>query len=129
MNEVLAIGRNAELDELRQQVQALQRQVAVQIFSVAQPAVQNLPAQGQPGQGSVIGQTRSGVIPSRDQSGLQSKTASLQSKAPTLRRRSPPGLSVGGQEFSAGVASESVHEEVNQQSRSPPGYSNADEGI
>ena len=105
---------------MRQQVRALQAQAS---------AVQNLPVQNLSVQGSVVGQTRPGVIPSREQSGLQSKTAGLRSKAPVLRSKSPPGLSVGVQESSAGVASESVHEGVNQQSRSPPGYSNADESI
>ena len=36
---------------------------------------------------------------------------------------------MGGQESSAERASELVREEVHQQSRSPPGYSNADENI
>ena len=76
----------------------------------------------------MVGQTRSGVIPSRDQSGLVGR-AGLRSKAPGLQSKSPPGLSVGVQESSAGEASESVDEEVNQESRSPPGYSNADESI
>ena len=91
--------------------------------------VHNLPAQGHPVQGSVLGQTRPGVIPSREQSGLQSKTAGLRSKAPGLRSKSPPGLSVGVQEPSAERASESLNEEVHQESKSPPAYSNADESI
>ena len=81
-------GRDAEIDELRQQIQALQLQAAVHNSSVAQQVAQNLPAQGQPGQGSAVGQTRPGVIPSRDQSGLVGR-AGLRSKAPAPRSDSP----------------------------------------
>ena len=60
--------RDAELEDLRQQVPALQ----------AQATVQNSSAQG-----SVSGQTRPGVIPSRDQSSLLGR-AGQRSKAPLL---------------------------------------------
>ena len=68
LNTIAVMERDAELEELRQQVQALQAQAAVQTSSA---------------QSSVFGQTRPGVIPSRDQSGLLSK-AVLRSKAPLL---------------------------------------------
>ena len=55
LNTTAGTERDAELEELRQQVQALQAQAAVQTSSA---------------QGSVFGQTRLGVIPRRDQSGL-----------------------------------------------------------
>ena len=51
------IGRDAEMEELRQQVRALQAQASV---------VQSLPAQDLTVQDSVVGETRPGVIPSRD---------------------------------------------------------------
>ena len=68
LNTTAVTERDAEIEELRQQVQALQ----------AQAAVQNSSAQG-----SVSGQTRPGVIPSRDQSSLLGR-AGLRSKAPLL---------------------------------------------
>ena len=68
MNTIAATARDAEIDELRQQVQALQAQAAVHNFFV---------------EGSVSGQTRPGVIPSRDQSSLLGR-AGLRSKAPLL---------------------------------------------
>ena len=68
LNTTAFTGRDAEIEELRQQVQALQ----------AQAAVHNSSAQG-----SVSGQTRPGVIPSRDQSSLLGR-AGLRSKAPLL---------------------------------------------
>ena len=128
MNQDATSGRDAELEELRQQIRALQ-QAAVQNLSVTQLAVQNLPAEQQSGQGKGQGQVRQGVIPNRDQSGLQSKTAGLGGNASMFRSKSPPGLSVGGQGSSAARVSELVGDGVQRQSRSPPGYSDADESI
>ena len=122
VNQDATSGRDAELEQLRQQVHALQ-QAAVQNASVTQPVVQNLPAQQQSGQGKGLGQVRQGVIPNRDQSGLQSKTVGFGGNTPVLQSKSPPGLSVGGQGSSAARASELVDDGVQHQSRSPPGYS------
>ena len=79
------IGRDAEIEELRQQVRALQAQAS---------AVQSLPVQDLTVQGSVVGKTRPGVIPSRDQSGVDARTG-LQSKAPGLRSKSAPSPLLG----------------------------------
>ena len=84
-NTTAATGRDAEIDELRQQVRALQAQSS---------AVQNSPVQDLSAQGSVVGQTRPGVIPSRDQSGSDGR-AGLQSKAPGLRSKSSPSPLLG----------------------------------
>ena len=72
LNTTAVMERDAEIVELRRQVQALQAQNNAQ--TVVQTSAQD----------NVFGQTRPGVIPSRDQSGLLSK-ASLQSKAPPRR--------------------------------------------
>ena len=128
VNPTTTSGRDAEIEELRQQIQALQLQVTVQNSSVAQQVTHNLPAQGQPAQGSDVGQIRQGVIPGRDQSGSTSR-AGLRSKASAPRSDPPPGLTGGSQGFSTGRASELVGDGVQQQSRSPPGYSNPDENI
>ena len=88
LNTTAATGRDAEIEELRQQVRALQAQAAVHNSSVAQVPVHNLPAQEQPVQGSVVGQTRPGVIPSREPSVLAGRSG-LRSKAPGLRSKSP----------------------------------------
>ena len=69
LNTTAVMERDAEIVELRRQVQALQAQNNAQ--TVVQTSAQD----------NVFGQTRPGVIPSRDQSGLLSK-AGLQSKAP-----------------------------------------------
>ena len=128
VNQDATSERDVELEELRQQIRALQ-QASVQNVSVTQPVVQDLPAQQQSGQGKGQGQVRQGVIPNRDQSGLQSKTAGLGGNASMFRSKSPPGLSVGGQGSSAARVSELVGDGVPRQSRSPPGYSDADESI
>ena len=78
-------GHDAEIEELRQQVRALQAQAS---------AVQNLPVQELAVQGSVVGQTRPGVIPNRDQSSVDGRSG-LQTKAPGLRSKSAPSPLLG----------------------------------
>ena len=69
LNTTAVMERDAEIADLRRQVQALQAQNNAQ--TVVQTSAQD----------NVFGQTRPGVIPSRDQSGLLSK-AVLRSKVP-----------------------------------------------
>ena len=116
-------GHDAEIEELRQQVRALQAQTS---------AVQNSPVQDLSVQGSVVGQTRPGVIPSRDQSGLVGR-AGLRSKAPGLRSKSPPspppGLTEVVQETSGLRDSEASNAEFLDESKSSPAYYEADKNI